>query len=202
MTDMESAKRLNNLKSSIEKVTGESYEDLTGAVKGALDKAEKYSIYNEVTDYSFYNNTTIERIDVYLDLPFKELSDTFKGCSALKYIKGINLSKCHTISQGFNGCGVKVIEEPLDLSSLKNSAYNRTFEYNNPLIEVRIVPETIKVNCNFGVSHSLSDESVQSIIDGLATVETAQTLKFMSHIKAKLTEEQIATITNKNWTLA
>ena len=202
MIETEFKKRALALQRGIETATGESYNDLTEAVKTVVNKVEKYSIYNELTDISFVNNKTIERIDVYLDLPFFELSDTFKGCSALKYIKGINLSKCHTINQGFNGCGVEIIEEPLDLSSLTTNAYNRTFEYNALLKEVRIVPETIKVNCIFRGSNKLSDESIQSIINGLAYVETAQTLAFHATVKAKLTAEQLATITNKNWSVA
>ena len=34
------------------------------------------------------------------------------------------------------------------------------------------------------------------------TGQTSQTLKFHADVKAKLTEEQITTITGKNWTLA
>lgn len=37
MIEFESVKRMESLKQSIETVTGENYEDLTGAVKGALD---------------------------------------------------------------------------------------------------------------------------------------------------------------------
>ena len=50
----------------------------------------------------------------------------------------------------------------------------------------------------------LSDETIQSIIDGLAdlTEQTTQTITFYATVGAKLTDEQKATITAKNWTLA
>lgn len=48
------------------------------------------------------------------------------------------------------------------------------------------------------------DDTLQSIIDGLAdlTGGTAQTLTLNSNVSARLTAEQIATITAKNWNLA
>lgn len=56
----------------------------------------------------------------------------------------------------------------------------------------------------FNTSPRLSDASVQNIIDCLVdlTGQATQTLTLHADVKAKLTEEQIATITSKNWTLA
>lgn len=67
---------------------------------------------------------------------------------------------------------------------------------------VRFKANTIPVSLSLSSSPLLSDASIQSIIDGLATVETTQTLTLHADVKAKLTETQIATITGKNWTLA
>lgn len=63
---------------------------------------------------------------------------------------------------------------------------------------------TIKVSISFSNQANLTDESIQAIIDGLAdlTGSDTQTITFHANVKAKLTEEQIATITSKNWTLA
>ena len=59
---------------------------------------------------------------------------------------------------------------------------------------------------NFSVVQSplLTSESVQSIIDALAdlTGENTQTLSLHASVKATLTEEQLASITQKNWTVA
>ena len=70
------------------------------------------------------------------------------------------------------------------------------------LTEIRF-EGTIGSNLRLEWSTELSNESVQSIIDHLKdlTGETAKTLKFHATIGAKLTDEQKATITAKNWTL-
>ena len=76
---------------------------------------------------------------------------------------------------------------------------------NCPLLEeIRFKPNTIYVNVHIVLCRSLSGESIQSIIDGLADLTglEAQTVTFHATVKAKLTEEQISTITSKNWTLA
>lgn len=67
------------------------------------------------------------------------------------------------------------------------------------LKEIRFKANSIKLSISFSHSSKLSAESVQSIIDGLATVETAQTLTLNSAIA--LTGEQKATIETKGWTL-
>jgi hypothetical protein len=90
----------------------------------------------------------------------------------------------------------------LNLSGAVNaSSYTDMFSGNNSLTNLEIVPETIKYSIRIP-SAVLSDESIESIIDGLATVETAQTLTLNATVKAKLTETQLATITSKNWSVA
>lgn len=88
----------------------------------------------------------------------------------------------------------------LDLSSVTKSV-GLAFDCYS-LKKITFKAETIHYSISFIHCGSLSDESIQSIIDGLAQVETAQTITFHENIKAKLTEEQIATINEKGWTLA
>lgn len=60
-------------------------------------------------------------------------------------------------------------------------------------------------NVTFRYCEKLSNESVQNIIDHLLTITdgVARTITFHANVKAKLTDEQIATITTeKGWTLA
>lgn len=70
------------------------------------------------------------------------------------------------------------------------------------LKEVRLAREMLRTSILFNGASLLSDASIQSIIDGLATVETSQTLTFHKDVKAKLTDEQKTQITSKNWILA
>lgn len=105
------------------------------------------------------------------------MSNTFINCSKLKEIKGtFDVSKVTSFIGLFNNCTV--------------------------LEEVRFLEENIFKTITFGSCKLLSAASIQSIINGLATAEEAQTITFHVDVKAKLTEEQIATITSKNWTLA
>ena len=100
-------------------------------------------------------------------------------CTALEEIDGmpLNLSVATNITNMFMGC-----------SNLK---------------EVRFVANTISKSISFASSPNLSTDTIQSIIDGLAdlTDGTAQTLTLHATVGGKLTDEQKATITAKNWEL-
>ena len=74
----------------------------------------------------------------------------------------------------------------------------------NRIKEIRFKPNTIKISIHFINLYDLTDESIQSIVGGLAdlTGQESQTVTFHADVKAKLMDEQISTITSKNWTLA
>ena len=98
----------------------------------------------------------------------------FSGAKNIKTIKGeIDLTECTNVANAFTNCG--------------------------SLEEIRFKQNSIGLSISFKNSAHLSTTSVQSIIDGLATVETAQTLTLHSSIV--LTDEQKAQISSKNWTL-
>ena len=115
-------------------------------------------------------------------------------------------AKCTTYQNAF-ACrtSLEVIDgTPLDCSSAKTGdPFGLTFNYCYALKEIRFVPNTIFLTPDFYYCRVLSNESVQSIIDGLAdlTGATAQSVRFANEIGAKLTDAQKATITAKNWTL-
>ena len=88
---------------------------------------------------------------------------------------------------------------PLDFTSAIQ--INQPFRNCTALKELRIKPNTIKINFGIQYTPNLSTDTIQSIIDGLATVDTAQTLTLHSTVGAKLTDAQKATITSKNWEL-
>ena len=89
---------------------------------------------------------------------------------------------------------------PLDFSSA--TEVTQLFSKCDVLEEVRVVKESIKINISVSLP-SASDETIQSFVDGLAdmTGQTAPTLTVHTNIGNKLTDEQKATITAKNWTL-
>lgn len=108
-----------------------------------------------------------------------------------------------TFSNMFENCrGLIEIGGALDLTKATN--VTGMFYLCPSLQEVRFVNRCIFLSISFTDCAKLSNESIQSIIDGLAdlTGQATQTLTFHADVKAKLTEEQIATITSKNWSLA
>lgn len=125
--------------------------------------------------YAFKNSIALETIS-FDDKTIKISNgiDTFRGTTTLKEIKGT-----------------------LDLAEITN--VNTMFEACTSLEYVRFKAETIKISISFSKCSKLTSETVQSIIDGLATVEEQQTLTVNGAILSSLTEEQMTTILNKNW---
>lgn len=127
-----------------------------------------------------FSSSTIKELDL-SEFPrnVKSMASTFLHCNYLQKILG-----------------------ELDLT---NATFNG-YEFHNcyALEEVRVKAGTLYKSMAIAQSDKLSAESVQSIIDGLAdlTGGTAQVLTLHADVKAKLTETQLATITQKNWSVA
>lgn len=108
----------------------------------------------------------------------------FDGCTALTTVPQYSASKITNVAGMFAYCSSLT-----NFGGLLNigQAYTSTFEYSlqwSPL---------------------LSNESIQNVIDGLYDMTEkgfSPTLKFHSDVYAKLTEEQKAQITAKNWTVS
>lgn len=165
-----------------------------------LKNFSKGDIYN-----SFSKCTNVETIK----LVYKGERKDCLAQLAFSYansVKGIDLSEFNVTFTGkannmFDSCKALVeIKGELDFSGA--TSMNNIFSLCNALEEVRFKESSIPANLYLGTHTMLSDESIQSIINGLATVETTQTLTLHANVKAKLTDTQIATITSKNWNLA
>ena len=128
--------------------------------------------------YSSINNTTLEIIDfTEFNKKFSRINNAFQYQSKLKEIKGaLDFSECVSASSAFNLCYA--------------------------LEKIEFVPNTIPISINFGTCTNLTHDSLMSIINGLAVVETTQTLTLGSTNLAKLTDEEKAIATEKGWTLA
>ena len=160
--------------------------------------SENYAeAFNALYSASFMSAVNLERIDFYIANPFTTHNGFFRGTSKLKYVKGVNMSSSKNMGLMFSGSGIEIIEEPLDISQVTQTL--NAFACDN-LREIRFVSGTIKVNIDFSRCAKLSAQSIQSIIDGLATVTEAKTLTLNSTII--LTDAQKASITAKGWTLA
>lgn len=165
-----------------------------------LDATEMFSPAADGT------NNTVEHITLTGDSTCTEVYSMFnmqwRG-GPLKHITfNIDFSKVTDGRYFFNNHGgiVTIDGQPLDFSSCTGNLH---FHYLSNLEYIRFVPGTVKCNLAISSSNKLSDASIQSIIDGLAdlTGQTAQKVSFHTDIILKLTEEQIVTIGNKNWTM-
>ena len=148
----------------------------------------------------FSANKCVKKVVLNMPDGCQYMVNTFNYANNLEEVV-LNFSTKNIIEyeNAFNECTkLKKIIGVLDFSSAKNV---KTMFWNCAnLEEVTFEPNTLSVAMAFARSTKLTSESTQSIIDGLATVETAQTLTLNSAIV--LTDEQKATINAKGWTLA
>lgn len=156
--------------------------------------------YSKVTNANgCFNTSTLEKIDFYLDLASCiTASMMFANTPNLKQIKGVNTSKMSSAQNMFQNSAIEVVEMPLDFTAISKNANKSNFDATPNLREIRFKEGCLFYHVAFN-SFKLSAESIHSIIDGLATVTTAQTLTLNSAIV--LTDEQKATIKSKGWTL-
>ena len=122
----------------------------------------------------------------------------FNARNSLRIIDFTNAAKPLSAREMFYGSiNLETIIGELDFSESSNNT--NAFSSCASLITVSFVPESIKRTITFGDCYVLSAESIQSIIDGLATVTSTQTLT-MDELNP-ISESQKAQITSKNWTL-
>jgi hypothetical protein len=163
-------------------------------------KLPKFDFANKVNvTRCFYGCINVENIDWYINTDVCTIGLSFlSGMSKLKNMVGVNTASMVNASALFmDDVLLETIDEPLNFQSVTNNsnAFSKCYKLKN----IQFVKETIKLSLSFAWSNLLSAGSVQSIIDGLATVTTAQTLTLNSAIA--LTDEQKATIQTKGWTL-
>lgn len=158
-------------------------------------------------------NTTVEHLTINGSNPTSmismlECTYEYRDLTLKRLTLNFDTSNTYSFQNAF-AClqGLEIIDgKPLDFSGVdttKTYAINNIINYCNALKEIRVVENTIPMNLRITDCKNLSDESIQSIIDGLKdmTGGTALTLTFHKDVGAKLTDAQKATITAKNWTL-
>ena len=173
--DMPLVKNFNGIFNQSVPNTTVEHLTINGALDGTITEASMFC-------YSGVNEATLKRLTLNCDFSkTTTLVYAFYYLSALEVIDGI----------------------PIDFSSATNIKSLHSCPLGSSLREMRVAPLSIKVNIDLPYDGKLSDETIQSIIDGLAdlTDGTAKTLTLHSTVGAKLTDEQKATITAKNWTL-
>jgi hypothetical protein len=113
----------------------------------------------------------------------------------------IDMSKATSVTGMFTGCNyLHTIDK---IISSEDTVFDYYMFGASKLANITF-EGVIGKSISFVFSPLLTDASVQSIIDHLKdlTGATAQTLTLRAEVKANLTEEQLATITGKNWSVA
>ena len=113
----------------------------------------------------------------------------------------VDVSGLPKLTNIFRGASNLKVAELVGVNT--NQEFDAVYAFCSELREVYI-DGVVGKNIALNNSALLSEGSIQRVIDVLAdlTGQATQTLTLHADVKAKLTEEQIATITSKNWTLA
>jgi hypothetical protein len=183
-----------------------------------------YYEYAFINDF-YTNNSFYPKYDIKGDLKycFRHATNlTIDLCERLKECNvTFDTSKTAMFNYMFEACGLTALPTINTLKASGGFVYTftcpnlvtiekiiskRDNDYSTAFINARLLKNItfegeIGKNISFIHSSLLSAESIQSIIDGLVTVETAQTLTLHSDVTAKLTTEQFNTISSKNWEL-
>ena len=141
----------------------------------------------------------VSNLDISNGLNFQQM---FDACGSLKTVSLTSTSKGTNFRWMFRSCGdLQTISSELDFGNATMASNILAFGKCYHLKNITIKPNSIKFNFSVSDSQFLTDQSVQSIIDGLATVETACKVTFTDNIVEKLTAEQTQQIIDKNWTV-
>jgi hypothetical protein len=184
--------------------------DQSGALGGtdgtATEKVEQLIDKANCLEVKFSSNPTNKTVVLRLNKDWNNLAYAFTQNKNVQHIILQGLEECNIVSYAYwcqKTTNLVSVTGELDFSYITNQA-DMSYMFNEctNLEEIRYKPNTAKFAHSYRHSPKLSAETIQSIINGLATVEEAQTLTLHADVKAKLTETQLATITNKNWNLA
>lgn len=157
--------------------------------------AEYETFFSHIRFFKCEGNDDIVKTPLLDCINLTSLESAFARCSNLQEIYVKNTQNVTNWTNTFGSQNIRTIET-LDFSSA-NSIPTGLFGADY-IANVKIVPNTIKVNIRFG-TRSLTSESIQSIIDGLAFVDTTQNLTLSNQIV--LTDNQKQVINAKGWTL-
>ena len=126
----------------------------------------------------------------------------FNAASYLTEAPLIDATNSTSVDRLFNQCG-SLKKASVVFPENKITAYTNVFQQCVALEDFTAYG-VIDFPLSLSTCSKLTNASVQSIIDCLKdlTGATAQTLTLHKTVKANLTEEQLATITGKNWSVA
>lgn len=150
-----------------------------------------------------------------LSKDIKTVGSMFANCKSLQKVKLINTENCTYWFAAFSNCLSLQRIEGIDLSSATRLDMGHNYNYNLQYIEIKNLGKSSATNFPFGsgcfpVWGVGSEENRQSLVDSLLTYSydraanglPTATIQLSSTTKALLTEEEIAQITAKGFTIA
>ena len=145
----------------------------------------------------FYNClalTSIPQLDTSKGTDF---SSMFYSCRNLTSIPQLDTSKGTNFASMFYGCSAL---ETISLTTAKSNLSTNTFQ-NCTALKNLTIGEGWAVNIYLHYSNNLTVESLHGMIENLAdlTGQTAKTFQIGSTNIAKIDEEHLTMLTNKNW---
>ena len=125
----------------------------------------------------------------------------FSNCNSLKEISQLDTNNGINFSSMFNGC--YSLKEVPDLSTNKGTNFSGMFNICHLLVNIKSI-NYIKGDPVFSYSKFLNHSSLLRILNALVdlTGQTTQKLTLGATNLAKLTDEEKAIATEKNWTLS
>lgn len=153
-------------------------------------------------------NITVEHLTVNCPALINNMQQTFFATSyewwdkTLKRLT-LNIDTQKVTNWNYTFAGLVALETidgmPLNFSS-STSGTNTCFNNDENIKSFRVVANSIKTNFVIAKSSGLDTDTIQSIFDGLATVDTAQTLTL--HNDVKILQSQVDSANAKGWTVA
>lgn len=157
------------------------------------------------TSYMFSNCYSLQALPALDTRAMRSAGYTFRGCASLKSLSLLNTANAATLASFFSGCSA-LTECALDISNLGNSP-----ALIAGMLDGCYSLERVSITANADVTiaggvnllnAALSYAAILTLLDGLPTLTTAQTLTLTGNPGAsQLTEEDIAAAAQKNWTV-
>lgn len=172
-----------------------------GTVEDKVEQLIEKANYLEV---KFGSNPINKTVVLRLNEDWSNFAYAFTKNTNVQHIILQGLEKCNIVSYAYwcqQTTNLISVDGELDFSYINNQT-NMSYMFNEcvNLEEIRYKPNTAKFAHSYRHSPKLSAESIQSIFDGLATVETAQTLTLNAN--AKILQSQVDSANAKGWTVA
>lgn len=168
--------------------------------------------------YIFRNVTKLKKLDArgWNTSNATNFHNMFENCSIQIFLNDWDTSNVTDIGGLFNACRNLMLIDTTSWNANNMTVFGYAFNGTgslNSIIGGRTIDDVLqnniscfnglRVNCNMLNGSSVDRASIRAVINGLAdlTGQTPQTLTIGATLLAKLTEEDVAVATNKNWTI-